>query len=60
MSQTPPVVFLESPTVVIELPKVATILLPGCKHKSWWRVIGDLWQHSHNSWRLTRYSFPTN
>ena len=42
MSQTPPVVFLESPTVVTELPKVATILLPGCKHKSWWRSIGDL------------------
>ena len=60
MSQTPLMVFIESATVVTELPKVATTLLPGCERKSlttWWRCIGDLLQHCHNSWRLTGNSF---
>ena len=60
MSQTPLMVFTESPTVVTELPKVATTLLPGCERKSlttWWRCIGDLLQHCHNSWTLTGNSF---
>ena len=60
MSQTPLMVFTESATVVTELPKVATTLLPGCERKSlttWWRCIGDLLQHCHNSWRLTGNSF---
>ena len=46
----------KSATVVTELPKDATTLLPGCERKSlttWWRCIGDLLQHCHSSWRLT-------
>ena len=41
MSQTPLMVSTGSPTVVTELPKVATTLLPGCERKSSWRCIGD-------------------
>ena len=43
-------------TVVTELPKAATTLLPGCERK-WWRCIGDPLQHCHNSWLVTCNSF---
>ena len=56
----PPMVSTKLVTVATEMPKVATTLSQGCERKSlttWWRCIGDLWQHCHNSWRLTGNSF---